>query len=144
MHIYFIYLSGLRFEDAKKNSSRYQQLPLKIRQSKRSGPKWVAVSKQFKSLAATYKWEGITSSRQEIWSHLRSKFGYKTHSLRHAHNTHSGRYFVQEKQRQRMQWKDPQMLKRYTHNEEWEEQAIVDDLSFSALDKFIETDHVRR
>ena len=41
-----------------------------------------------------------------------------------------------------MQWKDPQMLKRYTHNEAWEEQAIVDDLSFSALDKFIETDHV--
>ena len=36
-----------------------------------------------------------------------------------------------------MQWKDPQMLKRYTHNEAWEEQAIVDDLSFSSLDKFI-------
>ena len=34
------------------------------------------------------------------------------------------------------------MLKRYTHNEAWEEQAIVDDLSFSVLDKFIETDHV--
>ena len=43
MDLYYVYLSGLRIEDARNASFRYKDPPTKVNQSKRSGPKWVFI-----------------------------------------------------------------------------------------------------
>lgn len=90
---YFLYLSGLRVEDARKHKLSDFEFPAKVSQSKGSPDILVAIPEQFKVLAKMMNWSRIEATQSVLFKKIsKIKKTYKDfnlHSLRHAHVSHS-------------------------------------------------------
>ena len=57
--VYFIYLTGARFEKFKEYSSGFREFSFDSEQDKNYNTKWLAIPSQFIVLANLYGWSGI-------------------------------------------------------------------------------------
>ncbi len=88
--IMFVYLTGLRIEEAKRFSlDDFPQTNVitNVRQSKskRLRP-WIGITQQFREVAELHNWSRLTLSRSSLFKILQQQ-GVNVHSLRHSHLT---------------------------------------------------------
>lgn len=92
LDVYFIYLTGLRFEDAKLAANEFLTFPKLVHQSKGTRAKYAALPEQFYRLADAFDWQSIYITSGGMRKAIaRVHIGATTNDLKHAWTTHSRR-----------------------------------------------------